>query len=187
MEKNSLVQLTTNLYRLTLFFPKKEPLRYKMRELADEILAESVLMQAKNPSSSKIALEIEKKLEVLDSFFEVAKTQNWVSPSDILLLQQEYSKVREDLEIIPEFEPQPENYGSRTPLNLPEREIIMGSRQEKILKILKEKGKAQVWEIKKIFPEVTKRTLRRDFEFLLKQGIIERIGERNETFYQIKG
>jgi len=28
--------------------------------------------------------------------------------------------------------------------------------------------------------------LRRDFEFLLKQGKIERIGERNATFYQLK-
>jgi len=35
-------------------------------------------------------------------------------------------------------------------------------------------------------PNVSKRTLRRDFEFLLKQGIVERIGERNETFYKIK-
>jgi Fic family protein len=33
---------------------------------------------------------------------------------------------------------------------------------------------------------VTKRTLRRDFEKMLKEGIIERLGERNNTFYQIK-
>jgi predicted HTH transcriptional regulator len=60
-------------------------------------------------------------------------------------------------------------------------------RQEKILEILKEKGKAQVWELKQIFPEVSKRTLRRDFEQMLNQDLIERMGERNETFYQIKG
>ena len=62
----------------------------------------------------------------------------------------------------------------------------MNERQEKILAVLKEKEKAQVWQIKQIFPQVSKRTLRRDFENLFKRGIIERIGERNETFYQLK-
>ncbi len=40
--------------------------------------------------------------------------------------------------------------------------------------------------MKQVFPEVSKRTLRRDFENLLKQGIIEKIGEKNDTFYQLK-
>jgi len=57
-------------------------------------------------------------------------------------------------------------------------------RQEKILTFLKENGRAQVWQMKQVFPEVTKRTLRRDFEYMLGEGIIERIGEKNNTFYQ---
>jgi len=60
VDKDFLIKLTNNLYRLTLLFPKKEPLRYKMRELADEILAN----------------QDEEKLEILNSFFEVAKSQN---------------------------------------------------------------------------------------------------------------
>ena len=153
MDKEFLIKLTTDLYRLTLLFPKKEPLRYKMRELADEVLV--------SPT--------EKDLEVLGSFFEVAKAQNWVTPADILEIQKEYSKIKEELK------KSDENQAS----------INLGDRQQKILEVLKEKGKAQVWEIQKIFPEVTKRTLRRDFESLLNQGLIERIGERNETFYQL--
>jgi|GEM_PF-475975 len=58
-------------------------------------------------------------------------------------------------------------------------------RQKKILEILKEKGRAQVGEFKNIFPEVSKRTLRRDFRDLVNQKLIERIGEKNNTFYQI--
>ena len=161
MEKNYLIQLTNNLYRLTLLFPKKEPLRYKIRELADDILAN----------------QTEKDLEILDSFFEVAKSQNWVSPKEILNLQKEYSKLKEGLKREEKPKPQ-EVYRGQTSAN---------QRQEKILEFLKENGRAQVRELKQIFPEVTKRTLRRDFEFLLKQGKIERMGERNETFYQLKG
>ena len=158
VDKDFLIKLTNNLYRLTLLFPRKEPLRYKMRELADEILVKPT----------------EKNLEILDNFFEVAKAQNWVRPFDILSLQQEYSKLKGGLDKPQSFEGEP-------------RRVEGGSaRQEKILKILGEKGRAQVWEFQKIFPEVTKRTLRRDFEGLLNQGLIERIGERNETFYQLK-
>ncbi len=58
--------------------------------------------------------------------------------------------------------------------------------EEIILEILRDKGKIQVWEVQRIFPNITKRTLRRDFEQMLKQGLIERLGERNTTFYQPK-
>jgi len=160
MNKDFLIQLTNNLYRLTLLFPKKEPLRYKMRELADDILAK----------------QTQKDLEILDSFFEVAKAQNWVSPSNVLEIQKEYSKIREELKQSPDVRPR----------KVGKIEETIPGRQQKILEVLKEKGKAQVWEIQKIFPEVTKRTLRRDFENLLNQGLIERIGERNNTFYQLK-
>lgn len=163
--KDYYIQLTNNLYRLTLLFPKKEPLRYKMREVANDILA--------NPR--------EEDLETLDSFFEVAKAQNWVSISDILAIQKEYDNLREELKIARPEEKKTE-IGPQQPLV---SRTFLG-RQEKILEILKEKGRAQVWEIKQIFPQVSKRTLRRDFEFLLKQGTIERLGERNNTFYQIK-
>ena len=163
MDKDFLIKLTTNLYRLTILFPKKEPLRYKMRGLADEILAN----------------QTEEKLEILNSFFEVAKTQNWVTPQDILNLQQEYSNVKEELKKLSEVQlPKVEKRR--------EVEETIPGRQQKILEVLNEKGRAQVWEIQKIFPEVTKRTLRRDFESLLNQDLIERMGERNETFYQIK-
>ena len=53
-------------------------------------------------------------------------------------------------------------------------------------KASEEKDKAQVWEFKKVFPKLTKRTLRRDFEKLLGQGLVERVGERNQTFYKLK-
>ena len=195
MEKNYLIQLTNNLYRLTLLFPKKEPLRYKMRELADDILAALIKNSSKTHYSTS-GVEYLKLIEVLDSFFEVAKAQNWVSPKDILEIQKEYSKIREQkeyskireglkkLEKVEKVEKLEKVEDSKL---IGDRLLTTSARQEKILSFLKEKGRAQVWEIKKIFPEVTKRTLRRDCRQLLKQGLIEKRGERNQTFYQIKG
>ena len=172
MDKNYLIQLTQNLYRLTLLFPKKEPLRYKMREIADQILAKcSMLNLEQNP--------VLEDLEILDGFFEVAKAQNWVAVVDVLRIQEEYNRIKAEIKKIAKCPPEKE-------ITRVEPVQIPNSRQEKILAILKEKGRAQVWQVKQVFPEVSKRTLRRDFESLLKQGIIERRGERNDTFYQLK-
>ena len=182
MNKDFLIQLTNNLYQLTLLFPKKEPLRYKMRELADEILND--FYKDQNP-------EIFKNLEILDSFFEVVKNQSWVSQNDILSLQEEYSKLKEDFKNSPQPNQALEKVKifdelKTTELGTENISQFSNSRHGKILGILKEKGRAQVWEIKQIFPEVSKRTLRRDFEQMVNQGIIERMGERNDTFYQVK-
>lgn len=192
MDKEELTKLTNNLYRLTSLFPKKEPLRFQIRELANEILKDSILISSANPSRPQnLVLEIERNLEVLDSFFEVAKSQNWVSPSEILNVQQEYSKVKEDLKKLPEAKNPFETESSKDLLVIPEDtpKILFSSsislRQEKILEILKEREKLQVKDLKEIFPQVSKRTVRRDFEQLMKKGLVMRIGEKNNTFYQL--
>lgn len=176
MEKEYLIQLTKNLYRLTLLFPKKEPLRYKMREIANEILAN--FYKDQNP-------EIFKNLEILDGFFEVAKSQNWVSPKEILQLQNEYGKIKSSLNEIIQSQPSLKFSEVKSEKNLSPRPGL-NEREKKILEFLKENIQVQVWQIKKLFPEVSKRTLRRDFNSLLKKGLIERIGERNNTFYKLK-
>jgi len=200
MDKDYLIQLTNEIYRLTLLFPKKEPLRYKMRELADEILANTILVN-NNPSYKPVkrhSQEVVENLEVLDSYFAVAKEQNWVSPSEIFAVQEEYGKIVDKL--IERLDEVGLEKKTKKPLEglvedterVEVREGIgaietkRNLRQEKILEILRDRGRAQVWEIQKIFPDVTKRTLRRDFEQLLKQRLIERMGKRNETFYQLK-
>jgi hypothetical protein len=126
MDRDFLIKLTNNLYRLTLLFPKKEPLRYKMREVADDILAEQ---------SPLLALEY---LGVLDSFFEVAKSQNWVAAQDVLNLQAEYSKLDGELRAQPSLfgintlRPMPEPIVAEKP-QMADSLQLLPERQEKIL------------------------------------------------------
>ncbi len=172
MDKNNLVELTNKVYKLTLLFPKKEPLRYKIREVADDILA-------CNSSSKKL----QENLGVLKKYFEVAKWQNWVSYFDILEIEKKYDKIEKGLLKHAELQKGPtfaKIDGSQTLVK------TLDNRKERILEILKEKERIQVWEVNEILSDVSKRTLRRDFEQLLKQGLVERIGERNNTFYQLK-
>ena len=214
--KDFLIELTNNLYRLTLLFPKKEPLRYKMREKAIKILEE--------PN--------EKDLAVLDKYFEVALIQKWVSFAEMLAVKTKYDNLigeltnkekdtdvplsllaedtpstvnlkKDEIQVISTIADDQED--SISSVSLEEKNNLfsiqqnqenfinngttvngVNYRQEKILEFLKENGRAQVWQIKEIMPDITKRTLRRDFEYMLKQGMIRRIGERNDTFYQIK-
>ena len=173
MDKQEIIELTNKLYRQTLLFPKKEPLRYKMRETADNILAELTVWEVSH-SSNPGRLSIEKEFKVLKSYFNVAKWQNWVSFFDLLKIEEEYDKIKGEL------------FSAETKAKHNGEQFSLEPRKKKILEILKEKEKVQVWEIKKILPNVSKRTLRRDFDKLLKQGLIERIGKRNETFYRIK-
>lgn len=189
MDKDSLIKLTTILYQLTVLFPKKEPLRYKIREVGNDILASFVC-----------ARPVSESLEVLQGFLEIAKAQNWVSPSQVLNLQSEYSKLEEALKVaensaeaekaVKQERPAALTVSLADPLSqsLDRENGSSGqeNRQGKIIEFLKENGQAQVWQLKQVFPEVSKRTLRRDFEDLLEQGRVERIGERNDTFYRVK-
>lgn len=170
MDRNFLIQLTNNLYRLTLFFPKKEPLRYKMRDLATDILAK--------PN--------EKDLDVLHSYFEVALSQNWVSPSDILAIKEEYDNLKGELKEVKEEKKSVSVALEIKPQTVPVLNNHNPDRKERILDFLKQNGKVQVWQVKQLMPDVSKRTLRRDFEYMLEQGLVERIGERNDTFYKMK-
>lgn len=193
MDKDHLLQITNELYRLTLLFPKKEPLRYKTREIADEVLASFVFLSHETHPEVKITTirNSEKMIEVIDGFLGVAMAQNWVKASDILKLQEGYSKIKEGL-IKFTAEEESKKAEERTQIDgeeiyVPKEEKIeVSERQKKILEVLKDKGKAQVGEMKDIFPDISKRTLRRDFKALMKVDLVERIGEKNTTFYQIK-
>ena len=216
MDKNHVIKTTNELYRLTLLFPKKEPLRFKTRELADEILANFVTYfnPVSNPLISPGLVESSYNLfEVLDGFFEVAKAQNWIKPTDILKLQKEYKNIRQELEKskqrtkqeqekkeITETEPSliqltdgisspslPKIPSLPDISDLEESKVKVTDRQKIILEILKQKEGVQVWEVKDVFPDISKRTLRRDFRQLLKDGLVERKGDKNTTFYQLKG
>ena len=185
MDKENLIKITNKIYQLTILFPQKEPLRYKIREVADNILANS----ASNPKTEKETL---KDIEILNNFFEVAKAQNWVKVQNILEIQGEYDKIKNNLktelekpEIIHLPQAAPHNREFSPSVKVEAQMTFNSNRKQKIVEILKEKGQTQVWEMKKVFPEITKRTLRRDFENLLKQGLIERMGERNNTYYRL--
>jgi DNA-binding transcriptional ArsR family regulator len=205
INKEYLIEITKQLYNLTLLFPKKEPLRYKMRELSNDILACNTwkLSRSDYLDNFQVSVAVINELEALDALFEVAKAQNWVKQEEILNLQQKYSKIKQSIKAleqevieskqeIPEAKqeiPEPAKAPEITEYPIPDvgySQTGLNKRQDRIVAFLKDQGRAQVKDLQEILPQVTKRTLRRDFQALLNREIVERIGQRNETYYQLK-
>ena len=225
MDKEYFIKLTSRLYRLTLFFPQDDPLKLRMRKLGADVLANLIFMlEGAFYQSRELINNTQKDIEALNCFFGVVKTLDWVHSSDLLEIQKEYSKIKEELKKISEIQSlkigeihtlqleteKKEMPAQKTLLEgkaaakeeeglelsqlekrFPRKKVSsknsLQRRQQRILEILKERGKAQVGDFKKIFPSVSKRTLRRDFKDLTDNSLVERIGEKNDTFYQFLG
>ncbi len=198
MDREYIIKLTLALYRVTELFPQKEPLREKLRKQALEILgdlvpyyfsSDSLVLDSKKSEIDKIA----KDIEILEDLLEIAQSQNWVDSRNFLVLKQEYVKIKKgviyaNLDLVDIA--QQEKKSTEKPTEKKDKELLqkpkISLRQKKILEFLKTRERTQVWELQELFPGISKRTLRRDLENLLNQGIIERIGKWNETFYRIK-
>jgi len=196
MDKKYYIKLTQAVYRTTDKFPEGEPLKLKIRDKASEILTDLVLF---DPHAKK---ETFKAIELLQSYFEVARFQNWVNPMNFVVLEQEYDKIVERLTICSEQLTGDEASAKENIQSLPEqrenmKENVVGEEEKEakppkelldrhkvIIDFLKQQGQAQVWQLKNILPNVSKRTIRRDFEFLVERNLVERIGEKNNTFYK---
>ena len=68
-KKKDIIELTNKVYKLTLLFPKKEPLRYKIREISDTILENFVNLENLNKprqgGDSFLIFETEKNLAII--------------------------------------------------------------------------------------------------------------------------
>ena len=249
MDKNTFIALARNIYQLTLLFPKKEPLRYKLREASDDLVFEFIMKE------NDYAGRMRRIFEVMTSYLEIAADQDWVAPVKIAEIENENKRIKQKLDeiemissaksesaacqnncvapksetlersapiagkdfiLVPEKETVSELVSPPRDLMAPENSAAPAiveifavdeqtaaaesgiggeqtaltasqiARQNRIMEFLKEKGRAQVWEIQNIFPRVSKRTIRRDFCSMLEQGLIERTGERNTTAYKPK-
>lgn len=162
----------------------------------------------------KAAAELLDDIDVLEAYLKLAKYQGWIGNINFLIITKEYNLIRSkinppkgaikrNLETTLDFERNEnlERYKKQNDLVLDETVVLGGElthnnnhslsdhyseRQKKILQILEKVEKAQVSDIIRDLPNVTKRTIRRDLDDLLKRDKIVRIGEWNQVFYKNK-
>lgn len=198
MDKDYFIKLTLGVYRVTGLFPPKEPLKLKIREQANNILA-GLILCAGNPTKiassekKRISENVWQNMEIIKGYFKVAEGQKWIDPSNFLFLKREYNRIRREIEN-KEDKPKKEDQTSTKPI-APEIIVLkkvnhqdhqLTDRQEKILQLLQRSDKTQVGELAKDFADVSKRTLQRDLEILVSRGLLLRNGSNNGIFYQLK-
>lgn len=191
MSEDKYSKLTNALYKVIEFFPEEDPLKNKTKEKALEIM-EGLVKQSDSE-------QVLKDIDVLKGYLMVGKSQGWIDNINFLILSKEYDKVKEEigsaaevmqrgtglLEETKEIPFSKNKEETKEKINILQNPI--SDRQEKILEILEEQGKAQVGDLKKVFSEVSKRTLRRDLDNLLKKKIVVRTGEWNQIVYKLNG
>lgn len=192
MKRSYFITLTLLLHQSTEDFPNEALLQLKIRSLANEILAGLILIDLENPQAleqekQKFSSQVSQNIKDLDEYLTLARSKNLLERDNFLFIRQEYSKVKDEAErLMGKSEAQEASGLPRTKDIKERKESSLKTRQKKILKILAREQSAQVSDLQKFFPKISKRTLRRDLDDLLKQGLVVRIGQWNEVFYKLK-
>jgi len=185
MTKDYFIKLTFTVYQASESWSEKNLLKQKMRNLANEILSDFILFSQENSANKSLQIKILKEIHEVKEVFSQARSQKCLDRNKFLLFREEYNNLKKRLEEQNFVKDQKEVKKEKNiQVKTPSKKELNG-RQKKILEILKGKEKAQVQDLQVFFPAVTKRTLRRDLDSLLKAGLIERGGEWNKVFYKL--
>src|SRR3990167_8410056 len=200
--EDSFIKLTNTVYSILDCLPENDPLKNRAKEKVLAILENMTLVFG---TSGWISLQKEKAsaqlpddIEVLINYLVVGKTQGWVSSVNFLIITNQYRDIKNNIRppegIIKKsieiansmvMDPKPPMISSKEQNGALVYLEKFSERQDKILHILEAREKTQVSDIIKELPNITKRTIRRDLDDLLKRGKIVRVGEWNQVFYRI--
>ena len=206
MDKRYFIELTNRLYRLTFFFPQREPLRHKIREVADEILANlTIILEGDIRERREPAFVVEGDIEILMTLLELARSQNWTEAREIDKILEDYDLIKREVEDFNDFNRKKQKLKELPSSGVEEKEKVseapqevkeppkekksapkkkkLNERQEKILKLLEKKEKIQVQDVQEVIPGAIKRTVRRDLGSLVEQGFLKREGSGKTTYY----
>lgn len=205
MKRNFFVRLAFATHRVADALPKEEQIVQEIREAANTILADLILLTDKEAVRAEkkrdLLFDLERQIDILLVYLGRAKKEGWVNPENFSVLEEEYGRIRDLFEV---FEGVPGPKEAKEPQKIEKSEekpafdevtvdkqetedrVSLTQRQKRIIEFLRVKENAQVWELQKVLPEVTKRTLRRDLDELLQKNLVERKGEWNAVSYGLK-
>lgn len=165
-------------YRVTDFLPNDEPLKLKIRSIASE-------MVISRPS------RIPDLLSNISALFTIAREAQIGSSMNFSILLQEceltrVSLINEEKVLIKREYPEPPlSRAVATPSHTRKQSQESGSRAEKILQILKERGESSIGAIAGELPSVSEKTVQRELITLVDNGVVNRVGERRWSRYRI--
>ena len=206
MNTDFFVRLIVATHKVVNILPKEDLLRTQVQDSANKLLVSLILLAQESSVAPEqrrtVATKAIREIGELIAYLNYAKRIAQINPQNFVVLEREYNKVGEFLrqlhqsntELAPyqagsgaALSRSPKSFSPKPPksdLGAPKSDL--STRQTRILELMRNKPKVQVWELQKVLPEVTKRTLRRDLDGLLERSFIIRQGEWNQVFYQIR-
>jgi len=176
--QDKILKLTNAVYKILEFFPESDPLKNKAKDKALAIM--------ENPNQEDI--------DILLGYLWIAKTQGWLNSANYLIVLGEYEKIKKEIGPVVRHP----STSSVQAQKAPEPVLLitgtdeksgpiynLSPRQKRIIDFLASNEKAQVMDLQKTLPDVTKRTIRRDLDELLSAGKIARFGEFSQVFYRL--
>lgn len=190
------VKLTSAVYNLLEYFPEADPLKNKAKEKALAVLENLSLIFTDegwlslkdyfSGNRERAKLQTLEDIKILLNCLKLAKLQGWINGVSFLIVLNEYEKIEKEIGlpiIVSDCTQKP----IKSVLNSNSKNFKLSNRQSKIIEFLKKNQKAQVMDLMAVLPDVTKRTIRRDLDELLKMGKVAREGEFNQVLYKISG
>jgi len=215
MTEENIIKLTNALYKVTDLFPKEDPLKFAIRKEGLDVLFFSNVVRGKSVSvpSREKGEHLDKimaKIELIKTYFNIAKEQEWVSERNFIILEREYDSLKDSLSLevlrVKEVKKQPvmemkpavpvsaglkEEAREEKRAEPEKREVKhinyeeLSSIQLKVLEILQSKGRLKANQISEFFPEMNPRTIRRELKGLKDSKIINSNGGGKMTLYGV--
>ena len=193
MEEN-IIRLTNALYRATSFFPKEEPLKFAIRKEGLDVLFFINISRGKSvPSSNQEKEEATKKvlskIELIKTYFSIAKEQDWISSENYSILERNYDSLKDFVSSRVVVKEVKKIVEKAKPVEVKKTKDInyeeLSSVQLKVLEILQNKGQLKSVEISESFPNMNPRTIRRELKGLKDLKIVVSAGGGKTTIYEI--
>ncbi|MBU2037448.1 hypothetical protein KJ866_04620 [Patescibacteria group bacterium] len=203
------LNLSLAIYRITAKLPAGEVLIEQMRGSGNEIAATLSVAEAELSSAGDLAEEnladIEKKINQLRIYFQIAKAQNWVRLINWSILDFEYCKLQREVifryreltqigniankheledkdSIMSHNIKAPKKAASLKPTALSGRRL--NERQIKIMGILDKNRVLKMSDLIPLFKNnISERTLRNELQDMVRAGLIKKKGTNRFTEY----
>ncbi len=194
MEKDSIINLTKALYKVTSLFPEEETLINSIRKRGNLILSFLIIINNKNlilggEELKTFSIKCKRNIKILLSYFEIAESQNWIDPKNFEILKSQYSLILKELKNIKIVEKKAvkksEKKIEETKKETNESKFVLSEVQEKVVTVLQGNGKMRPCDLNQFFPDINPRSIRRELQDLKSRGIVVSNGSGRKTFYEM--
>lgn len=194
MEKDSIINLTKALYKVTSLFPEEETLINSIRKRGNLILSFLIIINNKNlileeEELKTFSIKCKRNIKILLSYFEIAESQNWIDPKNFEILKNQYGLILKELKNIKVVEKKAvkksEKKIEETKKETNESKFVLSEVQEKVVTVLQGNGKMRPCDLNQFFPDINPRSIRRELQDLKSRGIVVSNGSGRKTFYEM--